>query len=215
LYEALHLREGREMGEELMNQLDHERMAAEMRLLGNELNPHFVFNSLTILSQLVSEKSDRAGVYLQRLSGIYKYLLVNRDKDLVPVQQELEFARSYYDLLQESHGQTLRLEERVQETGRGGMVVPLAMQLLVENAIKHNQFTEADPLVITITVDEDFLQVSNNKSPRPYALESTHVGLPNLDARYRLLTGRRIEIIDESKDVFTVKLPLIKQKKSL
>ncbi len=215
LYEALYLREDRELEKRLVNQLDHERMAAEMRLLGNELNPHFVFNSLTILSQLVSEKSDKAGVYLQRLSRIYKYLLVNRDKDLVPLQQELGFARNYYELLQVSHGQTLRLEERVQEAGRGCMVVPLAMQLLVENAIKHNQFTEADPLVITITVDEDFLQISNNKSPRPYALESTQIGLRNLDARYRLLTGRPIEIVDAPENVFTVKLPLIKQKKSL
>lgn len=215
LYEALYLREDRELEKKMVNQLDHERMAAEMRLLSNELDPHFVFNSLTVLSQLVSEKSDKAGVYLQRLSRMYKYLLVNRNKDLVPLQQELDFARNYHDLLQVSHGQTLRLEERVQETGKGCMVVPLALQLLVENAIKHNQFTEGDPLVITITADEDFLQISNNKSPRSYALESTRIGLRNLDDRYRLLTGRHIEIMDGSGDVFTVKLPLIKQKKSL
>jgi two-component system LytT family sensor kinase len=215
LYEALYLRENRELEKKLVNRLDHERMAAEMRLLGNELNPHFVFNSLTILSQLVSEKSDKAGAYLQKLSHIYKYLLVNKDKDLVPLQQELDFAGNYHDLLKVSHGQTLRLEERVQDAARRCMVVPLAMQLLVENAIKHNRFTEAGPLVITITADEDFLQISNNKSPRPYALESTRIGLGNLDARYRLLTGRGIEIMDGSKDVFTVKLPLIKQRRNL
>lgn len=215
LYETFYLKENKELERRLAQRLHHERTAVELRLLGNELSPHFVFNSLTILSQLVSEKSDKAGAYLQRLSGMYKYLLVNRNKDLVPLQQELDFARNYCSLVQAGHRQLLRLEESARAPVKGYMIVPLAMQLLVENVVKHNQSTESNPLVITISVEDDYVQVSNNKNPKPVVPESTHLGLRNLDARYRLLAGRPIEIEDGYKNRFTVKLPLIHQKKSV
>lgn len=214
LYEALYLRQEREREKKLLRQLDGERRAAELRLLNNELNPHFLFNSLTTLSQLVSEKSDKAGVYLQRLSRIYKYVLINRYKDFVPLQQELGFARDYFELLQTGHGPALRLEEKLEQAGDEYLVAPLAMQLLLENAIKHNAFSAERPLVITLSADKEFLKISNNKSPRPHVLESTRIGLYNLDARYRLLSGKGIGIL-KGPNVFTVKLPLINQKKSL
>jgi sensor histidine kinase YesM len=210
LYEALFLSKERELDVKIVEQLDKDRFQAELNSLRNELDPHFVFNALITLSHLISVDAEKAQLFTHRLSQVYKYLLINKDRELISLRDEIKFIDDYFFLLNIRYDQRLRLSVSMDNYDGNIMVLPCSVQLLIENAIKHNQFTEKEPLHINISLNGEYLKVENNVRARQYAPESTKIGLINLSNRYRLVYNKEI-LVNNDANKFTVKLPLIKQ----
>lgn len=212
IYEVLYLSKEREIDELVVSQLDMERSKAEMSVLQKQLEPHFIFNSLNALSYLIQHDAATAYTFNNKLASVYKYFLINKDKELISLDEELAFIRNYFFLLQIRHDYKLKLKIMLDSPDRNEiMILPCALQLLVENAIKHNEFSESQPLEITITRHNDFISISNRRSKKNNINNSTHIGLRNLNARYRFVLNKDIEILS-SREKFEVHLPLINKK---
>jgi two-component system, LytTR family, sensor kinase len=200
------------MDTRVVDQLDHERSQAELQALQNEMDPHFIFNSLNTLNYLILNNPVQAHLYNNKLAQVYKYFLINKGRALISLKSELEFIDDYFYLLQLRHDNKLQLENRLNnESGELIMIPPCSLQILVENAIKHNEFSNEDPLHIVMMIHRQHLKIVNNIKPKPYLNNSTKIGLKNLSSRYRLICQRDI-IIESGKENFTVKLPLIRGK---
>lgn len=209
-YEILFLQKEQELDSKIVAQLDYERQSAEMHALKSELDPHFIFNAFNTLAPLISTDAAKAQTFTTKLAQAYKYLLLNKDRELISLGEELRFIEDYFFLLQIRHEGKMKLQiETAGLTPHHMMILPFSLQVLLENAIKHNQFSEAAPLIITISLNKQFIQVSNSVHLKPFGVESTHVGLKNLSSRYKLTCKRDI-VIYETKENFIVKLPLIK-----
>lgn len=182
--------------------------SAKFESLKNQLDPHFLFNSLNVLTSLIGENPGQAEKFTTKLSKVYRYVLEQKDKDLILLNEELAFARSYMQLLQ------MRFEDAVQFTipDKGSQedmkIVPLSLQLLLENAVKHNVITSGQPLAIEIYEKDGYLVVENNKNPKASLEKSTKVGLRNIKQRYQLVTDRQVLVEDDARR-FRVKLPLL------
>jgi LytS/YehU family sensor histidine kinase len=209
VYEILFLSKEREMDTRIVDQLDKERSQAELQALTNEMDPHFIFNSLNTLNHLIVNRPQQAHLFNNKLAQVYKYFLINKTRDLIPLKDEMEFIDNYFFLLQIRHDNKLQLNIDLPEESNHAMIPPCAVQVLIENAIKHNEFTEDNPLFIKISMNGQFIRVTNNSKPKPYAINSTGIGLKNLSSRYRIITKKNIEI-EKARDSFTVKLPLIR-----
>jgi len=210
LYEILFLNTQRNLYTKMVNQLDFEKSKAELSVLKNELEPHFIFNSLNTLSYLILHDASTAHEFNAKLASVYKYFLINKDRELISLQGEIEFIENYFFVLQVRHDNKLHLSTELNNMHEGTlMILPYALQILVENAIKHNEFSDEDPLYIKVSLNGEYIYVKNNKKPRPYLVNSTGIGLRNLSARYKLVCNKDIQVMDNEKE-FTVKLPLIK-----
>jgi LytS/YehU family sensor histidine kinase len=186
--------------------LKKESIAARYESLKNQVNPHFLFNSFNALSNLVYEDQDKAVKFIKKLSEVYRYVLDTREKELVPLEEEKSFLDSYLFLQQIRFGNKLRME--VNLNGTRSMVAPLVLQMLVENAIKHNIVSEESPLTIKLYTESDYIVVENNLQKKMVLEEeSAGIGLENICSRYAFLSDRKVEIIRENK--FMVKLPVI------
>jgi two-component system, LytTR family, sensor kinase len=210
LYEAIFLSKERELDVKIVDQLDRERMHAEITALKAELDPHFIFNALTTVSHLTGESPETARAFTQKLAQVYKYFLINKERDLISLHDELRFIEDYFYLLQIRYDNGVRLHMHIPTAPEAAMIVPCALQLLVENAIKHNRFSEREPLNICVKVAGASIVVQNELRRHPYAVESTHIGLPHLRQHYRLLGNLDI-VVDETDHAFSVTIPLIKQ----
>lgn len=208
IYEILFLSKERELDTKIVDQLDKELSQAELQVLTNEMDPHFIFNSLNTLNHLILNQPRQAHLFNNRLAQVYKYFLINKNKELISLQDELEFIEDYFYLLQIRHDNKLQLQTTLDDKSNKVMIPPCSIQILVENAIKHNEFSESNPLLIKVTVNEHYLQVSNNIKPKLYAVNSTGIGLKNLSSRYKILFRKDITI-STSHENFIVKLPLI------
>ena len=208
VYEILFLSKEREIDTKIVDQLDRERSQAELQALTNEMDPHFIFNSLNTLNHLIVSKPQQAYLFNNKLAQVYKYFLINKTRELISLKDEMEFIDNYFYLLQIRHDNKLNLEVELNEEASKAMIPPCAVQVLIENAIKHNEFTEESPLLIKISVNGQYIRVSNNAKPKPYAVSSTGIGLKNLSSRYKIITGKNIQI-EKGRENFTVKLPLI------
>ena len=210
VYEILFLSKERELDNKIVDQLDYERSQAEMAILKNELDPHFIFNSLTTLNHLIVHDQEKAQLFNNRLAKVYKYFLINKDRELISLDDELEFINNYFYLLQIRHENKLRLTTELKSSHEGPiMILPCALQTLIENAIKHNDFSDDLPLQIRITLNGQYIKISNSIRPKPYLVSSTGIGLKNLVARYRFVTNKDI-IIERNPENFIVSVPLIK-----
>lgn len=186
--------------------LQKESIAARYESLKNQVNPHFLFNSFNALSNLVYEDQDKAVKFIKQLSNVYRYVLETRDKELVTLQEELEFLNAYLYLQQIRFGEKLRVDIHLDDVQ--SMVAPLVLQMLSENAIKHNVVSEENPLTIRIYCEGDYLVVQNNLQPKTVLQEeSSGIGLENICKRYEFLTDKKVVV--ELADPFTVKLPII------
>jgi len=209
IYEILFLSKERELDTKIVEELDKERIQAELNILNNELDPHFIFNSLNTLNHLIITNPDTAYLFNSRLAQVYKYVLMNKSKELVSLFKELEFIESYFFLLQVRYENKLVFELDAKETETSKiMMPPCALQTVVENAIKHNEFSAENPLMIKLSLNGEYVKVSNNKRPKPYLVDSTNIGLRNLSSRYMLVCNKSI-IIENEENNFLVKLPLI------
>lgn len=186
---------------------ERERDKFRLQALENQLSPHFVFNNFSILADLIEVDPKRASAYLMNLSKVYRYTLQHLDHSTVSLQEELEFLQRYLALLQQRFGDGIVVEIRPDVTQRQGALPPAALQMLIENAIKHNEHTTARPLHFFVTSDEGHISVSNRKQPITTA-ESTLVGQHNIAERYRLLTDQKV-IISDTTDEYCVTIPLI------
>ncbi|HEY1869659.1 MAG TPA: histidine kinase, partial [Chitinophagaceae bacterium] len=211
VYEILFLDKERELDSKIVKQLDRERSQAELEALQNELDPHFIFNSLNTLNHLIMNNPQQAYSFNNKLAQVYKYFLINKNNELISLSEELEFIDSYFFLLQIRHDDKLNLKTELNDHHEGlVMIPPFALQILVENAIKHNEFSHDNPLQIKIVMNNQYLKVSNNMKPKPYLVNSTGIGLKNLSSRYKIICNKDIVIENTDKE-FAVKLPLIKQ----
>ena len=209
-YEIIILSRERVLDTKIVDQLDKERAEAEVSALSNELDPHFMFNSLTTLSHLISTDVGSAYLFNQKLAQVYKYVLLNKNREMISLQNEIEFIEDYFFLLKLRHDDKLELDLRLDRTdNHKNMVLPCALQVLVENAIKHNEFSKKSPLQIRIQLNGSYIKVMNNVSPKLHG-DSTKTGLRNLSNRYKLICNKDI-IIEHYKNYFIVKLPLITQ----
>ena len=182
---------------------------AQFESLKNQLDPHFLFNSLNVLSSLIDENPNLAQRFTSSMSKIYRYVLEQKDKELVTVEEELDFAKTYCELLKTRFEDSVNFEVEVKD--KKGFVVPLSLQLLLENCIKHNFATSAKPLIIKIYSENGNLIVENNLQAREQVKEREGIGLSNIVQRYSLITNRNV-FIEKSEDYFKVKIPLLTEK---
>ncbi len=187
---------------------------AKFDALKNQLDPHFLFNSLNVLTSLIDENPDNAQKFTTSLSKIYRYVLEQKNKDLVTVSEELKFAKTYMSLLQMRFEDALKfsLPETVSDPEL--KIVPLSLQLLLENAVKHNVITSDNPLIINIYEEDGYLVVENNTNPKASLEKSTKVGLKNISQRYSLISRQPVDIIKNHQS-FKVRLPLLNQEISI
>lgn len=185
--------------------------SAKFESLKNQLDPHFLFNSLNVLTSLIDENPRQAEKFTTKLSKVYRYVLEHKDKDLIPLEDELQFAKSYMELLKMrfEDGVSFSIPETVSNPEL--KIVPLSLQLLLENAVKHNVITSKNPLEIKIYEEDGYLVVVNNINLKSSLEKSTKVGLKNINQRYSLITKAKVEITNKNK-LFKVRLPLLTQK---
>lgn len=185
-----------------------ENFQYKYRLLKSQVNPHFLFNSLNTLSELIYSDVKKADLYIQKLSGIYRYILDNEDTDLVNLEKEITFIEDYFALQKVRDDQKISLQIALPDIG-GYKIVPVSLQVLIENALKHNSRSVEKPLMVSISMDKDFVVVSNNIQRKSTLENSTQKGLANLNERVKLICGRSLVISEESES-FTVRIPIIK-----
>lgn len=187
--------------------------AASFDALKNQLDPHFLFNSLNVLTSLIEENPKAATKFTTSLSKVYRYVLEQKNKDLVTLQEELEFAQLYMSLLKMRFEDSIEYNTPQQLENPEAKVVPLSLQLLLENAVKHNMVTPSKRLIITIYEQDGALVVKNNIQPKQVVKKSSGVGLQNIRQRYQLLTDRPV-LISELNNEFVVALPLLTKQKA-
>lgn len=192
--------------QELLEKL---HLQQEFDNLKQKVNPHFLFNCFNTLSSLIAEDKKLAEEFLDELSKVYRYLLRNNESGMSTVEQEVNFIQSYYQLLKTRHGESFRMHVKIDSGFMTYELPALSLQLLVENAVKHNVVSKQEPIAVTISSTEDgYLVVENNLVKKISKPESTGIGLTNIREKYRLL--RRYDIrIDETNNRFVVVLPLI------
>ncbi|WP_336516575.1 sensor histidine kinase [Pollutibacter soli] len=193
-----------------MEELKRISIQARLRAIQEQINPHFLFNNLNVLSTLVLQKHENANTFIEAFSSVYRYLLTRKDVELVKLREELEFIQPYIFLLTTRFGNGLIIELDIPDRYNERFIVPAALQLLVENAIKHNIVSVVQPLHIRMFVSEDGLSVSNNLQERGEKIPSTGLGLENINQRYRLLAGKEIKI-ERKADLFVVTVPLLQE----
>lgn len=189
--------------------LEKENTLAQLHALRNQVNPHFLFNSLSILSSLVHEKSELSAGFVGELSKFYRYTLDQSKEDVVSLRTEMDFIKSYLYLLELRFSKKLKVILSIKEDELDKYsVAPLTLQLLIENAVKHNQMSLEAPLTIHIFIKHTYVVVRNNLQSREDNPETTQIGLRNIFDRYKLLTERPVNI-DESDGKFCVSIPLL------
>lgn len=185
-----------------------EMLAYKYESLRNQINPHFLFNSLNVLSDLVYDDQRLAVKFIQQMSDLFRYVLDSRDKELVPLKDELEFIQSYTFMLKTRFEEKLKIEIDIQAEPND-YIVPMSLQLLIENAVKHNEVSEAFPLRIAVRKVEDWLEVENSLQLKKVGDDSKKTGLKNVTQQFAFFSEKPIRIFS-SDDRFLVRLPILK-----
>lgn len=188
--------------------------SAKFDALKNQLDPHFLFNSLNVLTSLIEENPKNAQKFTTSLSKVYRYVLEQKNKDLVTVDEELDFARTYMSLLKMRFEDSIIFEIPDKALNPESKVVPLSLQLLLENAVKHNMVTSSKPLHIKIYESEGMLIVENNLQPKQIVKKSSGVGLENIKQRYNLLSNKKVSI-NQQANRFAVAIPMLTKQVSI
>lgn len=188
--------------------LREENLKYKYRNLKSQVNPHFLFNSLNTLSELVYDDAKKADDYIQKLSAIYRYVLENEETDLISLKEELEFIQQYFNLQKVRDNGKIFMEIDVHGEEEF-KIIPVSLQILVENALKHNSMSREKPLVVKVINNDNFVIVSNTIQRKNILEDSTQKGLSNLKERVRLIMGKEL-IVNEDTNQFVVKLPIIR-----
>jgi len=188
--------------------LEREKSQVQFDNLKNQLNPHFLFNALTSLNSLIFENQQLASDFLQQLSKVYRYVLQNKDKNFVLLSTELDFIANYVKLLETRFAGALSIEFNITNEAKEKAIVPVTLQILIENAIKHNVVDKEKKLTIEILTVGDYLVVSNSLQLKKKVESSNKQGLENLKTLYKFLTDKPV-LVEPTDDRFFVKVPLI------
>ncbi len=191
---------------ETAEQLKRENLIAQYETLKNQVNPHFLFNSLNTISTLITKDPETADRFVKQLSEVYRYVLEFKDKELVDISTELKFIDSYLYLHKIRFGDNLVIKNNIK--GGDFYIAPLSIQILVENAVKHNIISDNKPLTIEMYLEEFYLIVANNLQKKKILESKDKIGLDNIKSRYQILSDKPV-IIEESDEKFVVKIPLI------
>ena len=187
---------------------EKDRIASQLSALQQKVNPHFMFNSLAVLSELIHQDVDKADEFISEFSNVYRYVLDLNDEPVVTVKQELEFLKSYLFLQKIRFGENLKIEKKLDEKALNAFIPPLSLQLLFENAIKHNQVSKTAPLSIFLKNDNGSLVVENSLNLRGDSVDSKGVGLKNLKEKYRLISEKQPEFF-ATDEAFVARIPLV------
>jgi len=187
-------------------QLKQESLILQYESLKNQVNPHFLFNSLNVLTSLIEKDKDASIKYVKQLSDVFRYVLDQNVREIVPIEMELKFIESYNFLQKIRFGENFTVEINIKE--KNFRIIPLAIQILIENAVKHNEISTENPLIIRIFDNENYLYVSNNKQLKTNLPESNQIGLKTLSFQYDYLANVKMEVLDADNE-FVVKLPKI------
>ena len=191
------------------------RHQAEFRYmtLKNQVDPHFLFNSLNVLDSIVLEGTPQeASAYIHKLASIYRYLMQHEAKKLVPLSEEIQFARTYRELIQIRFPEGLVLEDRVGADIPHGYIIPCTLQLLLENAIKHNAISPENPLIVSVSTDGKSITIRNTRIPKVSTRPSTGIGLQYIRNQYRDLADAEITVT-QTLDYFAVTVPILEDSK--
>lgn len=184
---------------------------AKYESLKSQIDPHFLFNSLNVLTSLIGENPVQAEKFTTKLSKVYRYVLEQKNKDLIDLDEELLFAKTYMELLKMRFENAVTFEIPEKASNSELKIIPLSLQLLLENTIKHNVVSEENPLTVKIVEEEGYLTITNNYNPKTIVEKGTKVGLKNIIDRYNLITLKQVSV-EKTGQEFTVKLPLLTQK---
>ncbi len=210
IYETVFLVKQTENDQLKKEQLERSRVEAELEALKNQIDPHFIFNSLNTLSHLIEEKPSRARQFNDNLADVYRYILQNKKRDLVLLREEIGFLEDFFSLLKIRFENAVQLHMDVDNILMDQYLLPpISLQVLMENAIKHNEFSDNNPLMMSLTLNQSGLAFQNLVRRKTLRRPSSKIGLQNLKERYQLITQRSI-IIEEEEKTFTVHLPLLK-----
>lgn len=199
------------------SQLQTERLEkataeAQFVSLRNQVNPHFLFNSFNVLSSLVYKDADMAAAYIRQLSKVYRYVLYNQNEQKVSLKQEMEFIDAYLYLLDIRFGENLIIKNTVEGRTETLYLAPMSVQMLVENAIKHNIISKKKPLTISLSIEKNadmlYLAVENTLQKKDSVVSSTNLGITNIKQRYKFISNREV-IITDGPEAFKVLVPLI------
>lgn len=185
---------------------------AKIHQLRTQLDPHFLFNNLNILDQLIEEDQEKASIFLSQFAELYRYALSSSDKELVDLNEELSFAQNYFNLMEKKYSgyYQLTVDDTIHKVQ--ALLPPLCLQILIENAVFHNLGTSENPVQIKISTDHG-IKISNNKVVPARKKKTNGIGLKNLNQQFELLTNTSLKI-EESEDTFTVTLPFIRLSKN-
>ena len=190
-------------------ELKNRQIRTQYEVLQNQMSPHFLFNSLNTLSAVIPEDPAAAVSFTEKLSDVYRYILQNREREIVTLQEEVDFVKSYLYLLHMRYPDNLTCSFSIGKEYLSQYIPPLTLQMLVENAIKHNTISRSRPLHIEVVAEErKYVVVKNNLQKKASLDKSTRTGLENIRMRYRILTKREMEV-EENTDSFCVAVPLI------
>jgi sensor histidine kinase YesM len=190
-------------------ELSRAKAEAELEALKNQIDPHFMFNSLNSLTYLVGTDPPKAKIFTENLADVYRYILAQKEQTLVMLEDEFAFMEKYVELLKLRFGEALDIQRNVNgTTAKEFLVPPISAFVALENAVKHNEIGERTPLRVSILVEDDTLIIQNKIQPKRTLQHSSKIGLKNLDDRFKIITGKGIRT-DSSNGTFTVSLPLI------
>jgi len=182
---------------------------AELQLIKSQINPHFLFNNLNVLAALIMKDNKEANRFIEEFSKVYRYILSNHDKELVELKTELDFIKPYIFLLEKRFAEGLIIKVQIDDAYFDQLIIPASLQMLIENAIKHNVVSRNKPLLIDVhTNGNNTIVVSNNLQAKQTIENSTGIGLQNIIRRYQLVSNKQVTI-DNNKKQFTVSLPLL------
>jgi sensor histidine kinase YesM len=188
--------------------LERKRIDLQLDALKSQLSPHFLFNSFNTISSLIYKDVNKAEIFIRRLSKMYHYTLDSYQIKLISFEKELEFVKSYIYLQETRFEKMFKCKIDLPSSINNTKVPPLALQMLIENAVKHNLMSEKTPLNVNITFEDDYISVENNITEEPRKVPSFKIGLNNISARYQLLSNKEIIIVNGQS--FIVKIPVIR-----
>lgn len=188
-------------------QLEKENIRARYEILKTQISPHFLFNCFNTLAVLINESKKAAGDFLSQLSKVYRFVLETKESEIIRLKDELEIFRSYIKLLKIRFGESFLIKNEITSEQEELFIAPLTMQLLLENALKHNVSSANDPLEISVKIKDRALVFKNTLSSQVVS-ESTNIGIQNISSRYKYLTGERV-VVDKNDKFFAINVPLI------
>ena len=208
IYESIYFMSELRTSVEEKEMLKRESLNAQLNALRTQVNPHFLFNNLNTLCSLIPDNPKQAVDFVQQLSKVYRHILEVKDEQSILLKDELDVMKAYAFLLQTRFGENLGININVPDEKLGKRIVPLSLQILMENAIKHNIVSSDKPLQIDVFANNGRLVVSNNLQKKNQVKESTGIGLDNIRNRYKLLSEKQVEVTENGSN-FTVSIPLI------